>query len=331
MSTPQFVDISQFNPEQIDWQAYKAWSAQGDGISRVAMRSSYGVGYTDQHFSAYRAGALAAGIDSILYYHYSYPQYNSAAAEANWQHQVVGDVRPQDLFVLDFEENVSQATADWAYQWLAQQEANYSGKLPALYASDAYIRARLQDSRLARYGLWLADWQYSPDERPACPSPWSMYAFVQYSDRQTNIPGIAGQIDADIFLGGNTVGITINSPSVGDYFIEQASDIWSCKQNNLVIGHAILDFYKAYGGNGLCGLTYLGLPLTNETSLPAGGVSQKFERGIVAYDPDRKTDNPPGSSGFCYLMHVDGSAPADAQTIADLKNRLAQIEQLAKV
>lgn len=199
----QFVDISAFNPQQIDWQAYKAWSAQGDGVSRVALRSSYGVGYEDEHFAAYRAGALAVGIDRIIYYHYAYPQENSALAEANWQRGIVGNnMRSHDILVLDLEEPVPQATAEWAYSWLAQQESNY-GKLPGIYASTAYIGQRLQNPRLARYPLWLANWQYTPDERPPCPPPWSSYEFVQYSDKAT-IPGIPGVVDADIFLGGNT-------------------------------------------------------------------------------------------------------------------------------
>lgn len=210
--TAQFVDMSVFQSTAIDWQSYKAWSSAGDGVSRVAMRSSYGVGYTDQHFAAYRASALAAGIDSIIYYHYSYPDTNYSYAEANWQKQVVGDIRPQDILVLDFEENVPQAIAEWAHEWLAQQEANYGGKLPGIYASSAYIQARLQDSRLARYPLWLANWQYTPDERPPVPAPWTSYEFVQYSDK-ASIPGVPGLVDADIFLGGTTPMATTTIPA----------------------------------------------------------------------------------------------------------------------
>ncbi len=200
----QFVDVSQWQSQDIDWQAYKAWSASGDGISRVAMRSTYGVGYVDTHFQTYRDGALAAGIDSIIYYHYSYPGVNNPVDEAKWQHSVVGDVRAQDILILDFEESTPNATADWAYAWLAQQEDSYDGKLPGLYASSAYIAQRLQDARLARYPLWLANWQFTPDERPPVPAPWSKYEFVQYTDRATNVPGIASAVDANIFLGGNT-------------------------------------------------------------------------------------------------------------------------------
>src|SRR5437899_8648243 len=104
--TPQFVDISVCQPSNIDWKAYRAWAAQWDGIARVSLRSSYGTGYTDQHFAAYREGAIKAGVDVIIFYHYAYPQYNSAVAEANYQHQVVGSIRPNDAIMLDFEEQV---------------------------------------------------------------------------------------------------------------------------------------------------------------------------------------------------------------------------------
>src|SRR5260370_36303812 len=102
MTTPAFVDISQFQSQNIDWQAYKAWSTQGDGVSRVAMRSSYGVGYVDPNFSAYRAGALSAEIDVIIFYHYAYPALNNPIDEANSQHAIVGSVRDRDILILDF-------------------------------------------------------------------------------------------------------------------------------------------------------------------------------------------------------------------------------------
>ncbi len=203
---PQFVDISAWQPEQIDWKTYRAWAAQWDGIARVSLRSSYGVGYTDQHYSRYLASARAAGVDVIIHYHYAYPSYNSAVAEADWQMQVIGLIHPQDWLMLDYEENVPQATAQWAYEWLLRQEQNYGGKLPTLYASDSYIRSRLQDSRLAHYPLTLANWKYDPNARPPCPPPWKSYVFLQFTDKAT-VPGIAGTVDANIYLGGASMGV----------------------------------------------------------------------------------------------------------------------------
>src|SRR5215469_4945332 len=141
--TPQFVDISQWQSVAIDWDKYKAWASQWDGISRVAMRSSYGFGYEDSNFDANRAAALAAGIDVMIFYHYAYPQYNGPQAEANWQAQVLGVMAPQDMIALDFEENTPAATAEWARDWLYAQEVN-TGKLPRIYASSAYIAEHLQ-------------------------------------------------------------------------------------------------------------------------------------------------------------------------------------------
>lgn len=326
--TPQFVDLSVFQPATIDWHAYKAWSAQGDGISRVAMRSSYGAGYKDQHFDAYRAGALAAGIDVILFYHYAYPSLNAAMNEANYQKSVVGDIRTQDILILDFEENVPQATSTWAYQWLSQQTINYGGKLPGIYASSSYIQQRLNDPRLAKFPLWLANWQFSPDARPPVPAPWTSYEFVQYTDKATNIPGISGTVDANVYLGKETppimqsTTIDLTNGTVASHFSGD-DNIWTCKDNGFVIGHGILNFYRAFGGDALCGLTYLGLPRSNE--LPVKGypeaVQQEFERACVVYDPKKELDNPPGS-GPVYVTHVE----RDPRTV-DLLAKIADLQQ----
>jgi GH25 family lysozyme M1 (1,4-beta-N-acetylmuramidase) len=202
MGIAQFVDISSFQGT-IDFVAYRVWAASFDGIARIAMKSSEGTTFIDPLFKANREAALAAGIDCIYYYHYGRPSVNTAVQEAKFMHSVVGDVRPQDLLILDFEENTPNATSDWAYAWLAQQEDSYDGKLPGIYASSAYIAQRLQDQRLNKYPLWLANWQFSPNERPPVPAPWTSYEFVQYTDAAQNIPGINATVDADIFLGGN--------------------------------------------------------------------------------------------------------------------------------
>lgn len=216
MTVAQFVDISVFNPITIDWAVYKAWSAAIDGISRVAMRSSYGVGFVDAHLDRFRHDALAAGIDQIIFYHYSYPQFNFPEAEADWQRRVVGAIRPQDMMRLDYEENAGQADSAWALGWLERQSQNY-GKPAGIYASSFYIENRLQDVRLAKFPLWLANWQYTPNERPPCPSPWATYQFVQYSDR-ASVPGIPGLVDADIYAGGTIVGSS---------FDQMVVDLWN--------------------------------------------------------------------------------------------------------
>lgn len=309
MGTPQFVDISVFNDPSIDWQAYRAWSQQGDGVSRVAMRSSYGVGFVDQHFAAYRAGALAAGIDQIFYYHYGYPNFNNPVDEADYQHSIVGDIRPQDLIILDYEEDVAQATASWAITWLARQEAHYRGKLPCIYSYPDFITRRLQDSRLAKYPLWYANWTFDPNRRPPAPAPWTNYEAVQYTDKATNIPGIDGSVDASIFLGGGIPHVQTYGPGKGDF--DQFFDVlpdgnWRCRTFNTVLlgGNKGLFSQLSIDGNTL---PIIGLPRTSELAqIRIDGTEsyywsvQFFERGVMVYDPHHIHDSQPGL-GASYL------------------------------
>jgi GH25 family lysozyme M1 (1,4-beta-N-acetylmuramidase) len=351
--TPQFADVSAFQPEHIDWQTYRAWAAQWDGKARVALRSSYGVGYVDQHFPAYYAGAVSAGVDIIYFYHYAYPSLNSPSAEADWQHHVCHLIREQDALVLDLEENVDSATADWAYQWLARQEANYSGKLPVLYSYEGYIRQRLQDSRLAKYPLWLARWTFDPSSHPPCPPPWTEYSLLQYTDKATAIPGIAGVVDCNISLETKGEPSMLTKESAAPYFVELDPTIWRSK-NGFIVGHGILNFYRSFGGGALFGLTHLGLPLMNEMEISGvpGATIQRFERGVLVYDPDHKIDHAPGS-GPVYLAHLDSGVGVDPRLtqalqqivalqqqvgqlqngsqLTDYKNRLSQIQTLSKV
>lgn len=205
MGNALYADISSFQPTSIDWGAYKSWSEQGDGIARIALKASEGTGYTDAHYLMYRASAQAAGI-RIIHYHYARPEWNTPQAEANWFRVVVGSIGPNDEVMLDYEEGVGQATADWALAFLAACKQLF-GKTPLVYSYLSYIQSRLQNAQLASYPLILAEWTYDPSARPVCPLPWKSYWAVQYSDK-ASVPGIAGTIDTNVFVGGgNSMGI----------------------------------------------------------------------------------------------------------------------------
>jgi hypothetical protein len=89
-------------------------------------------------------------------------------------------------------------------------------------------------------------------------------------------------------------------------FSNLGNNVWKCK-NGFVVQHGILDFYRHFGGDALNGWTYLGLPLSNEALVPvplhSGAFKQRFERGIVCFDPEHHVDHPPGA-GQAYLMHI---------------------------
>jgi GH25 family lysozyme M1 (1,4-beta-N-acetylmuramidase) len=228
MTQPLFVDISSWQPTNIDWPLYIKWASSFDGhTSIVSLRSSQGVGLFDKNYKGYKSGFLSNGGKVIFHYHYAYPQLNSAVNEANYQFSIIGDlkVRPQDIIMLDLEEQVPQATAEWAYQWGIRARALYNRK-PNLYASDSYVRNRLQDSRLPEvFTLTLAKWQFTPNERPACPPPWKEYLAVQYTDRAT-VPGIGGLVDADIYFGAGVPSVPTQPPefSAEDISIWQLED-----------------------------------------------------------------------------------------------------------
>lgn len=102
--------------------------------------------------------------------------------------------------------------------------------------------------------------------------------------------------------------IDLTNPTVASYFSATPDGKWHCKQTGNVLQFGMLNFYQTYGQNAYCGLTYLGLPRSNE--LPVAGhqgvVKQEFERGWLIYDPQHQVDDPPGA-GAVYLMHLPGS------------------------
>ena len=226
MIAPLFADISAYQGV-IDWKAYHNWAKQWTGTSMVSMKSSEGIGFTDPRFVANRTGALSAGVDAIIYYHYGRPDLGNAPnLEADWQRSVVGTTRQQDTLMLDYEQQSPAATAGWALSWLERQATNY-GKLPIIYASTSFVQAHLQDSRLAKYPLVLANWTYSENSRPPCPPPWSKYLYLQYTDKATNVPGIAGAIDMNVYLGPITPPAPPPVPPPVDMFPQEALDCWN--------------------------------------------------------------------------------------------------------
>src|SRR6266704_1933114 len=87
----------------------------------------------------------------------------------------------------------------------------------------------------------------------------------------------------------------------------------------------IVDPYMGYGNSLSCGLSHLGLPLSDEITIAPGGiVKQHFERGVLAYDPvPHHIDNPPGW-GSVYPMHLY-SGPGQDPGIAKLQAIVADL------
>lgn len=109
--------------------------------------------------------------------------------------------------------------------------------------------------------------------------------------------------------GGDTPMTTINltNPTVASHFKADGT-AWKCT-NGFSIHGEILANYQKYGNSSLCGLSFLGLPLSNEIAVaghPPGVVYQRFERGVLAYDPSHSIDMPPGlEQSHVYPMHIN--------------------------
>ena len=124
--------------------------------------------------------------------------------------------------------------------------------------------------------------------------------------------------------------IDINTPGVSQFFKASVGDkTWLCT-NGKIVGGAILDFYKSFGGSGLCGLSFLGIPLTSEIGVAghAGVTVQEFERGALRYDPQHILDSPPGA-GSVYPIHVeqDPRTIAAQTQVATLQKQIAALQK----
>jgi len=148
---------------------------------------------------------------------------------------------------------------------------------------------------------------------------------IWHYDTAVANPGLLDQIlgafPKTIQPQGVTVIIDLTNSTVASHFVTQDGQ-WHCKDTGFNIKGEILTFYQKFGGDALCGLTYLGLPLSNETIVPgkSGVVYQRYERGVLAFDPGHIIDSPPGA-GRVFLLHID-SGPGQDPRIEALQTLL---------
>jgi lysozyme len=167
-------------------------------VDFVFIRSSYGDGYTDQQFARNRLEARKAGMFRG-FYHYAYPNNNSPESEAEWFLKVIGEPDENDIFALDFEE-IYDNPVNWSLRFLNRFSEKTLGYKPLIYINlalnNSFDWKPVVD---AKYGLWLARWDYNSDG-PAPTTDWSNVYFRQYSNN-SNFAGIEVPTDGDVFYG----------------------------------------------------------------------------------------------------------------------------------
>ena len=81
--------------------------------------------------------------------------------------------------------------------WLQEVEKK-TGRTPIIYSNLDFFIENLNDSTLAKYPIWIAE--YTTSNQPRVPKPWSTWLFWQKSDSY-KMQGINANVDFDIFNG----------------------------------------------------------------------------------------------------------------------------------
>jgi hypothetical protein len=93
-----------------------------------------------------------------------------------------------------------------------------------------------------------------------------------------------------------SLGLQANSDAGADrldihdsgWFTQESDTVWLCTNGTKIQG-VFLTTYRSMAALGAYhGLTALGLPLEDEQALHVGVLRQRFERGTLVYDPDRR-------------------------------------------
>lgn len=187
------------------WQGDINHAVLKPAIDFAIVRASWGNGGSDTKFFQNRDAFRNLGVP-LGFYHFCYPDYgNQAEAEADWFLKVVGTPRDNELLVLDFEVEYSDAVS-WCKRFLDRISSRLDGYKPLIYLDLKRIN-QFDWSPVVKagYGLWFAYWgaNNDPNQDPAADIPstdWNVVAMRQYTSNKT-FPGVSGRVDANVFYG----------------------------------------------------------------------------------------------------------------------------------
>ena len=138
-------------------------------------------------------------------YHFAYPHLNDAEREAMHFINVSGDYLKDGYLrpALDVEHDTAVCAgigkanlSRWVDTWMSKVK-NETGVEPILYTNSNWA-TNCYETYLTKYDLWIANWTYDLTRDPN-DGIWSHWHFWQYG--LTNVQGIEGQVDADVFNG----------------------------------------------------------------------------------------------------------------------------------
>jgi MYXO-CTERM domain-containing protein len=186
------IDVSKWQGD-IDWHAVKA-----DGIVYGIMRASHGINTIDEWFDSNWAESHEAGVYAGVYQYFEPGQ--DPIVQADILLEMMGPLGPEDLPpVIDVESHGDLPPAEVAAavgEWIAHVEAA-TGTKPIIYTGRYFWQDYVQSPAFADYPLWIAHYT---DGCPNIPSPWTDWAFHQYTD-SGSVAGVDGGVDRNDFNG----------------------------------------------------------------------------------------------------------------------------------
>lgn len=176
-----------------EWQGATNLSAYDRQF--LIIREQYGTAGLDKQFVSNRDQARSRGLPRS-FYHYAYPQYNSADAEAR-TFATGTDWQPGEGAMLDFEEQYSDPVG-WSLRFLQTFESIEHFK-PLVYMNVYELYSYNWGPVAANgNGIIVAKWDFNQSQ-PAS-GAFAFAAGKQYTDADS-VSGIGGRVDGDVWYG----------------------------------------------------------------------------------------------------------------------------------
>lgn len=193
----QTFDVADISHHDVisDWAALK--SATGG----LYMKATEGSSYVDPMLDSYSKAAQGAGL-AVGYFHYFWASAQTADAvtQAGYFYRAIHPYAYTFYPAVDVEEPLDhdqkQLTAAQITESVlafCKEFERLSGHSLLIYCSRNFADKYLSDARLAKYGLWVADYN---GREPTQAGAWKTHAMWQYTNRAT-LPGVPNPMDAN--------------------------------------------------------------------------------------------------------------------------------------
>lgn len=171
------VDTSHYEPA-LDWKRAKA-----DGVVWMYSKATEGLQHVDKSLKQHCDAAAAAGVQTGAY-HFFHASMDGSAQAALFLRTTFG-MKFQLPPCLDWEGSSADGQSSGkqqleAMKWLDAVEKS-TGKIPAIYGGESFLRELKLPPSFARYPLWLAHYGV-PENRLRVPAPWKDYWAWQFTD-----------------------------------------------------------------------------------------------------------------------------------------------------